>query len=188
MNNLRELFENEYPGKKVIYEQIIKLIFDKAKNTTLTNNQILTDSEKSQINSLSIIAQVRGGFPITFADVELKDSVILNRSRGSIQNCVRRILENDSNAIIFFHFANNKKEWRVSYVYRGDTAKDSTNAKRYTYICGKEHACRTIAERFDTLQGLEHITEKELLTAFSVEALSSEFFDKYREIYADFVE
>ena len=102
MSNLRELFENEYPGKKVIYEQIIKPIFDKAKDTTLTNNQILTDSEKSQINSLSIIAQVRGGFPITFADVELKDSVILNRSRVSIQNCVRRILENDSNAIIFF--------------------------------------------------------------------------------------
>jgi len=185
MSSLRELFENEYPGKKVIYDEIIKPIFDKAKDTTLTDDQKLSETDKRQINSLSIIAQVRGGFPITFADVEVKDSVNLNRSRVGIQNCVRKVLENDSNAIIFFHFADNNKEWRVSYVHRGDTAKDSTNAKRYTYICGKGHGCRTIAERFETLKGLSRITETELINAFNVEALTKEFFGQLFNWYSE---
>ena len=112
---LRTLFESEYPGKEKIVEQLIKPIFAKAKDTTLTNEQELSEADKKQIKSFRIIAQVRGGFPITFADVELQDSVALKRSRVNIQNCVRKIMANDSNALIFFHFSDNTKEWRVSY-------------------------------------------------------------------------
>ena len=187
-SELRELFESEYPGKKAIFENLIQPIFAKAKDATLTDNQILSDSDKKQIKSFSIIAQVRGGFPITFADVEVQDSVALKRSRVNIQNCVRKMMANDSNAIIFFHFTNDKKEWRVSYCHRATTNKESTDAKRFTYLCGTEHACRTIAERFDTLQGLSTIKDEDMLEAFGVEPLSKEFFDKYREHYADLVE
>ena len=187
-SELRTLFESEYPGKKVIFENLIQPIFAKAKDATLTDNQILSDSDKKQIKSFSIIAQVRGGFPITFADVEVQDSVALKRSRVNIQNCVRKMLANDSNAIIFFHFTDDKKEWRVSYCHRATTNKESTDAKRFTYLCGTEHACRTIAERFDTLQGLSTIKDEDMLEAFGVEPLSKEFFDKYREHYADLVE
>ena len=34
--NLRTLFENKYPGKDRIFEEVIKPIFDKAKDATLT--------------------------------------------------------------------------------------------------------------------------------------------------------
>ena len=185
---LRALFENEYPGKEKIVEQLIKPIFAKAKDTTLTDELELSEADKKQIKSFRIIAQVRGGFPITFADVEVNDSVALKRSRVSIQSCVRKIMENDSNAIIFFHFSDNAKEWRVSYCHRATSNKESTDAKRYTYLCGTEHACRTIAERFDTLKGLTTIKDEDMLNAFGVEPLSKEFFDQYREHYADLVE
>ena len=109
-SELRELFESEYPGKKAIFEKLIQPIFAKAKDATLTDNQILSDSDKKQIKSFSIIAQVRGGFPITFADVEVQDSVALKRRRVNIQNCVRKMMANDSNAIIFFHFTDDKKD------------------------------------------------------------------------------
>ena len=185
---LRALFENEYPGKEKIVEQLIKPIFAKAKDTTLTDELELSEADKKQIKSFRIIAQVRGGFPITFADVEVNDSVALKRSRVNIQSCVRKVLENDSNAIIFFHFSDNAKEWRVSYCHRATSNKESTDAKRYTYLCGTEHACRTIAERFDTLKGLTTIKDEDMLNAFGVEPLSKEFFDQYREHYADLVE
>lgn len=185
---LRALFENEYPGKEKIVEQLIKPIFAKAKDTTLTDELELSEADKKQIKSFRIIAQVRGGFPITFADVEVNDSVALKRSRVNIQSCVRKVLENDSNAIIFFHFSDNAKEWRVSYCHRATSNKESTDAKRYTYLCGTEHACRTIAERFDTLKGLTTIKDEDMLDAFGVEPLSKEFFDQYREHYADLVE
>ncbi|MDO5773555.1 MAG: Eco57I restriction-modification methylase domain-containing protein [Spirochaetales bacterium] len=188
MENLRTLFENEYPGKKVLFESLIKPIFVKANDTTLTDEQELSDSDKKQIKSFRIIAQVRGSFPITFADVELQDNVALKRSRVNIQNCVRKVMENDSNAIIFFHFADNLKEWRVSYVNKADSLKNSTSAKRYTYLCGPEHSCRTIAERFSTLKGLSTIRDEKMLEAFSVAPLSDDFFNEYREHYADLVE
>lgn len=183
INNLRTVFENEYPGKEKIFEELIKPIFVKAKDTTLTNQLELSEADKKQIKSFSIIAQVRGGFPITFADVELNDTVALKRSRVNIQNCVRKIMENDSNAIIFFHFADNSKEWRVSYCHRATTNKESTDAKRYTYLCGTEHSCRTIAERFATLQGLSTIKDEDMLNAFSVEALTKEFFTQIFKWY-----
>ncbi len=188
MSELREFFESEYPGKQVLFEHLIKPIFAKAKDTTLTDEQVLSDADKKQIKSFSIIAQVRGGFPVTFADVELQDTVALKRSRVNIQSCVRKIMANDSNAVIFFHFTDSKKEWRVSYVHRSDTNKNTTNAKRYTYLCGPEHSCRTIGERFETLKGLSTIKDNDLINAFSVEPLSREFFEKYREFYADLVE
>ncbi len=188
MQDLRTLFESEYPGKERLFEALIKPIFSKAKDTSLTDEQVLADADKKQIKSFSIIAQVRGGFPIVFADVELQDTVALKRSRVNIQNCVRKVMENDSNAIIFFHFTDNAKEWRVSYVHRAETNRNSTSAKRYTYLCGPEHACRTVSERFETLKGLATIKDEDMIEAFSVEPLSKDFFERYREQYADLVE
>lgn len=187
-SELRTLFESEYPGKKAIFEKLIQPIFKKAKDTTLSNEIDITEGDKKQIKSFRIFSQVRGGFPIVFADVEVQDSVALKRSRVTIQNCVRKMMENDSNAIIFFHFSDDKSEWRVSFCHRADKLKESTDAKRFTYLCGMEHACRTIAERFETLKGLSTIKDEDLLEAFSVEPLSKEFFDEYREHYADLVE
>ncbi len=183
--NLRTLFENKYPGKDRIFSEVIKPIFDKAKDATLTDNQQLSESDKRLVKSFSIIAQVRGGFPITFADVELKDTVALKRSRVAIQNCVRKIMTNDSSAIIFFHFTDNTKDWRVSFVNKGDSGKDSTNAKRYTYLCGVNHGCRTIAERFNALAKLDRITDKDMISAFSVESLTKEFFGQLFAWYSD---
>ncbi len=183
--NLRTLFENKYPGKDRIFEEVIKPIFDKAKDATLTDNQQLSESDKRLVKSFSIIAQVRGGFPITFADVELKDTVALKRSRVAIQSCVRKIMTNDSSAIIFFHFTDNTKDWRVSFVNKGDSGKDSTNAKRYTYLCGVNHGCRTIAERFNALAKLDRITDKDMISAFSVESLTKEFFGQLFTWYSD---
>ena len=183
--NLRTLFENKYPGKEVIFRELIKPIFDKAKDATLTDNQQLSESDKRLVKSFSIIAQVRGGFPITFADVELKDTVALKRSRVAIQSCVRKIMTNDSSAIIFFHFTDNTKDWRVSFVNKGDSRKDSTNAKRYTYLCGVNHGCRTIAERFNALAKLDRITDKDMISAFSVESLTKEFFGQLFTWYSD---
>lgn len=185
MLDLRTIFESAYPGKEVIFSEVIKPIFDKAKDATLTDNQQLSESDKRLVKSFSIIAQVRGGFPITFADVELKDTVALKRSRVAIQNCVRKIMTNDSSAIIFFHFTDNTKDWRVSFVNKGDSGKDSTNAKRYTYLCGVNHGCRTIAERFNALAKLDRITDKDMISAFSVESLTKEFFGQLFTWYSD---
>ena len=175
MNELRQLFESSYPGKEVIFEKLIKPIFPKAEDTIKSTSLELGENEKDKIESFHIFAQQSGAFEITFADIELKPYINLKRNRVTIQNCIRRVLNDHSNALIFFHHADNPDEWRFSYVYRETSNKTSTSAKRYTYLCGKNHACRTVAQRFKEL-AKNKITDESLLKAFSVEALTKEFF------------
>ncbi|MGI5111598.1 Eco57I restriction-modification methylase domain-containing protein [Treponema putidum] len=151
----------------------------------------MAEADKKNVLQASIIAQVAGTFPVTFADVEVQSSVHLKRNRVSIQNCIRKIMEDNSSALIFFHFADNQNEWRVSFAHRAETLQTSTSAKRYTYLCGIEHPCRTIAERFQYLAKKADsaaITVEDMLNAFSVEALSKEFFAEYKVFYEDFVQ
>jgi type II restriction-modification enzyme len=192
MIDFRTIFEQAYPGKDTIYEEIILPISKTAKDLRKTVPIALAESDKQTILQASIIAQVSGTFPITFADVTVQSSVHLKRNRVSIQNCIRTIMKDNTSALIFFHFADNLNEWRVSFVHRAETLKTSTSAKRYTYLCGTGHPCRTIAERFQKLakkadEGAA-ITVDDMLDAFSVEALSKEFFAEYKVFYEDFVQ
>ena len=177
---LKSLFESEYPGKKEIFEKLVSPIFNKARDLTSSDTDFSKDVDKSRIRNCSIFAQVRGAFPITFAEVELNEDVSVKNNRVAIQNCVRRILENNTNAIIFF-YQPDSTEWRISYVHRGSSNKDSTNAKRYTYLCGENHACRTVSERFLELANISRIDDEAMLKAFSVESLTKQF---YKELFA----
>ena len=76
--------------------------------------------------------------------------------------------------------------WRLSFIC--DIKGEATSPKRYTYVFGSDNLLyRTPIERFNFLKK-KGISFENLNTAFSVEALSDEFFDKYREQYADFIQ
>ena len=76
--------------------------------------------------------------------------------------------------------------WRLSFI--SDIKGEATSPKRYTYVFGNGNLLyRTPIERFNLLQK-KGISFENLKTAFSVEALSDEFFDKYRNQYADFIQ
>lgn len=86
-------------------------------------------------------------------------------------------------AIVVF---DDKKEWRLSFVC--DIKDVKTTPKRYTFVFGEhDNFYRTAIERFLTIQNSEPSFEN-IRKAFSVDALSDDFFDTYREYYADFVE
>ncbi len=75
--------------------------------------------------------------------------------------------------------------WRLSFIC--DIKGEATSPKRYTYVFGSgDLLYKTPVERFSLLKKRE-ISFDSLKEAFSVEALSKEFFDKYRQHYADFV-
>ena len=76
--------------------------------------------------------------------------------------------------------------WRLSFIC--DIKGEATSPKRYTYVFGSDDLLyRTPIERFNFLKK-KGVSFENLKTAFSVEALSDEFFDKYREQYADFIQ
>ena len=109
------------------------------------------------------------------------------RKRVGLRNLVKSFVnpnwgEFDAALVVF----DSGKLWRLSFV--SDIKGESTAPKRYTYVFGEDDSFyNTPVGRFDALQR-KGISFENIKEAFSVEALSKEFFDEYREHYADIVE
>ncbi len=104
--------------------------------------------------------------------------------RVGLRNLVKPFLacQFDAALVVF----DSGDHWRLSFIC--DIKGEATAPKRYTYVFGnKELLYRTPVERFSILKK-KGISFENLKTAFSVEALSDEFFDKYRDQYADFIQ
>ena len=109
------------------------------------------------------------------------------RKRVGLRNLVKSFVnpnwgEFDAALVVF----DSGELWRLSFV--SDIKGESTAPKRYTYVFGEsDNFYNTPVGRFDALQR-KGISFENIKEAFSVEALSKEFFDEYREHYADIVE
>ena len=75
------------------------------------------------------------------------------------------------------------QHWRLSYIY--DHKKGTTSAKRFSYILGdRQGQFKTPMERLDRVAAKVGLFKlDDLKEAFSVDALSKEFFDEYHRHY-----
>ncbi len=120
-----------------------------------------------------------GVYALEFYEIILEDRCDIRHARVGIQSIIRSEMQSYSNALIVFHYATpDNRTWRLSYVNKGKSQADSTSAKRYTYLLGKNYTSRTFIERLRVLQKTTCIDEEALLNAFSVEALTKEFYQK----------
>ena len=109
------------------------------------------------------------------------------RKRVGLRNLVKSFVnpnwgEFDAALVVF----DSGNLWRLSFV--SDIKGEATAPKRYTYVFGEDNTFdNTPVGRFDALQR-KGISFENIKETFSVEALSKEFFDEYREHYADIVE
>ena len=116
----------------------------------------------------------------------IKKGSVANKRVG-LRNLVKSFInptwgEFDAALVVF----DSGDHWRLSFIC--DIKGEATSPKRYTYVFGSDDLLyRTPIERFNFLKK-KGISFENLKTAFSVEALSDEFFDKYREQYADFIQ
>jgi len=143
---------------------------------------------QSRIKKIKHVATLPAmGLDIKVFDVTLDSRCHIHRARKGIQMLIRQYVEKFEGAFIVFHYEDSaNRSWRFSYLEKRESNVASTNAKRYTYLCGKQYPCRTLAERFEKLQ-TQDLTAVNLESAFSVEALSNEFFNEYRNFYQDLV-
>lgn len=86
-------------------------------------------------------------------------------------------------------------KWRMTLVAKRDAYTDDgsistqqTEAKRFTYLLGKDENTRTARQRFEWLAGIKAKRLEDVLEAFSVEKISNEFFTSYKEQYRQFCE
>src|SRR5437867_5462172 len=132
--------------------------------------------------------------------VHLTKQSKLERARTAIRNFVADHLKQrdgkDSALVAFVSPA--EKQWRFSYVKMeyATVEKDAgkigvetklTPARRFSYIVGEGESCHTAQTRFlDLLQDTDKDpTLAQVEEAFSVEAVTKEFFKKYAELFGE---
>ncbi len=189
-NRFAQVFENDYQGYDYFIENVVNPIFtgDDAYEPLPVPEEFLTDEKRQRANESGILSILKVGTvdaeePVDLYDITLSDRKELQYNRVGIQQFIRSELFSFTNAFMLFHNETPEgKDWRFSYAYKETTQKSMTSAKRYTYLFGKNHRARTASERFAKLAGEDKNTQN-LLNAFSVEALSKDFFNEYKNQY-----
>ncbi len=187
LSAIQSFFHADYSGTQQLLKQILEPIFGNYQSgyDEITKSQTIKEKAKAaNIKSIKHAATFWAeGLDIKLFDVTLEDKCHIHVARKNIQQLVREYVDRFEGAFIVFHYEQPEgRSWRLSYLEKRQNNAASTNAKRYTYLCGKDYPCRTIAERFYALQS-QDLNAINLEKAFSVEALSDEFFTEYAAQY-----
>ncbi|MGN2372053.1 Eco57I restriction-modification methylase domain-containing protein [Sphingobacterium spiritivorum] len=142
--------------------------------------------------------------------IEVEKSQMLERARTSLRNFVIKWLQSDKNKsksrdyalVAFYAKDDNGNDWRFSFVKVEQTSfmdetkgkvklkKEFTPAKRYSFLVGKYEKAHTAKNQLlPLLQNISNNpTIEELENAFSIEKVTDEFFNQYKDLYVKLYE
>ena len=203
VHDLKHFLQQPFPGKAAFFAHILLPLFGE-ENVIDTYDEPLLDhhptlrpmAEATGIRTITRIAHIDLGLqPLDIFDITVADRVRMAQNRVGVQQLVRRIMDTYSGAFLLIHYEGRPDwEWRFTFCHKAHDATSGTDARRFTFLLGPGQACRTAAENFRSL--IERRTADpevqldidDLRRAFSVEALSREFFARYKAHYARFVD
>lgn len=117
----------------------------------------------------------------------------VERARGMQRNFVKPLIEkgNCAGALVAFYTKDEPEKWRLSFIRMdyefsmGKVKEKLTPAKRYSYLVGKGEPCHTAKQRLYPIfiEDNKNPGTDELEEAFSVEKVTNEFFNLYKEKY-----
>ena len=178
IENLRNVFRSSF--NLVRWQALLKDLFH-ASELKATPEKIMGSSADDGYYLGNI--DTADCYRIGFFHYKISKGSVANKRVG-LRNLVKPFLkwEFDAALVVF----DSGDHWRLSFI--SDIKGEATTPKRYTYVFGNDELLyRTPIERIKKLQE-KGVTFESLKTAFSVEALSDEFFNEYREQYADFIQ
>lgn len=179
---LRTIFQNKFDREA--WKAIVIDIF--GANKVRRENELFTEPDEPETGYYMGSIDTPDSYRIGLFYYKINSGSVAHKKIG-LRNLVKRFInqnwgEFDAAIVVF----DDSQDWRLSFVC--DIKEEATTPKRFTFVFGeKDNFYRTAIERFSILQGLKPTFEN-IRKAFSVEALSDDFFDEYRELYADFVQ
>ena len=178
---------------KETFKRLFQSKFNLSKWQMLLQDYFHADKVRVNAEALDEDAEDRKGYflgsmttqdnyELGFFYYEMEDGSVLRRKVG-LRNLIRPYLGYGFDAALAVF--NDGTNWRLSLIC--DLKEDATSTKRFTYVFGDEKAYyKTPILRFESLRTKAN-EFLEIKKAFSVEALSDDFFDAYRKQYAEFV-
>lgn len=186
--NYKEVIESRY--NREAWQLLLHDIFHSKVSFWNSPSEVQVSSRlaKRALNLGKI--SLSGGESIAVYEVELADSVKIERNRRGIRDMLTTDWRNMGYAGAFmFCFRKDESILRFSYVSetwgfnkQGEYEKISTDTKRYTYLLGEGRGCRTAIEQFKNLHDSKQ-TLSDITAAFSVEALTKQFYKDLFEWY-----
>lgn len=171
------------------------------KNNSYTGN-LIWDDHKEHINSYKRIGKYIDpeGEALDVLLVEVKSVTKLERARTALRNFVIKHLnkfEKDYALVAFYSKKDEGADWRFSFIkleYNSELDEDKgivkakkefTPAKRYSFLVGKYEEAHTAKNQLlPLLQNISNNpTIDELEAAFSIEKVTDEFFNQYKDLY-----
>lgn len=178
---------------KETFKRLFQSKFNLSKWQMLLQDYFHADKVRVRAEALDEDAEDRKGYflgsmttqdnyELGFFYYDMEDGSVLRRKVG-LRNLILPYLGYGFDAALAVF--NDGTNWRLSLIC--DLKEDATSTKRFTYVFGDEKAYyKTPVSRFVDLQKKAN-EFLEIKKAFSVEALSDDFFAAYRRQYAEFV-
>ena len=179
--NYKEVIESKYNRQK--WQLLLHDIFGSRADLWASPYEISTNSDLSKQTFWLGTITLADGETIAVYEVELADNVDIERNRRGIRDMLLTEWRNRDAGAFMFCYRKNESVLRFSYVSetwgfnkQGEYEKVSTDTKRYTYLLGENRGCRTAIDQFTKLKESKQ-TLKDITSAFSVEALTKEFYN-----------
>ena len=195
--SLKEYLSSRYQGWSSFLNNVIFPIFGEDDFEDGYEAELLdSQPERKQLAEATGIRSIKqvgmmyvGVEPLQIFDVTVSDRVMMERNRVNIQRLIRAVMDQFSCAFMLFHYEDDTRwDWRFTYCRKSGNKEESTDSKRYTFLLGPGQSCRTATDNFMALYDKRASLEiKDIEDAFNVEALSKEFFGKYKAQYEAFV-
>ena len=197
LESLKEFLGSRYQGSSSFLKQVIFPIFGEEDFDDGFETELLDTlperrrlAQATGIRSVKQVGKVYVGVePLQIFDVTVSDRVMMERNRVNIQRLIRSVMDQFSCAFMLFHYNDDTRwDWRFTYCRKSGSNEETTDSKRYTFLLGPGQSCRTAADNFMALyEKRETLEITDIEDAFNVEALSKEFFGKYKAQYEAFV-
>ncbi|MBQ9471162.1 MAG: restriction endonuclease, partial [Bacteroidales bacterium] len=170
-STLRSIFQQAF-DYRTYCDKIANGIFG-CNNLKTTPELLETTNEGDRSHHMGSMEDADGRL-LGFFYTRVADGADVRRRRVGLRKLIAPYLKYDVDAAIVVF--DDGQRWRLSYIC--DLREGATAARRFSYVLGDEHGqYRTPIAQLQKLQG-KHLTLSDLHEAFSVEALSKEFYNE----------
>ena len=189
-----------YPFNEENFSKFSLNLLDKIKkpaSNVWLSSTFLSESIKQSVVEYKIYGEkeFKDGEKIIIVVVKLKSKNIVEKSRKIQRDFAQWIIDKyDVDACLLAFFSEKNDDWRFSLIRidysREDAGKGKINVKkiitpfkRYSYLVGKNEPNHTAQSQLVPLLEVDQeITLDDLTKAFSIEKVTEEFFQKYKEL------